>query len=55
VIEGVERIQAELQLAALAEQPERLLQPQIPVVDSGLNQLIPPFLPSSHGGKNPSI
>jgi len=48
MIEGVERIRAELQLTAFADQPERLLQSHVPVVDSGLAKVVPAFVAPSH-------
>jgi hypothetical protein len=48
VIESVERIRAELQLLALAERLKSLLQSHIPIVDSGLAKVIPPFVTPSH-------
>jgi hypothetical protein len=48
VIEGVKRIRADLYLLALAEGLKRLLQSHIPIVDSGLANVIAMFVTTSH-------
>src|SRR5208283_812402 len=48
VIEDIERIRAELQLPAFAERVPRLLQPHVPVVDSGLAKVVPMLITPSH-------
>jgi len=48
VIEGVERIRAELQLTAFAERSKGLLQSRIPVVDSRLAKVVAAFVTVSH-------